>query len=147
MKLIIEQSDNYAETEIYIKCNNIDKNLQKVIDELQIIMFSLIVYKDGATHKLSIDDIYYFESVDDKTFVYCKVDVYECKYKLYEIENKVSNYNFVRISKSSIVNIDKISHIKPQLAGRLDIAMDNGEHQIVNRHYVNILKEKFEKEI
>lgn len=147
MKLTIEQSDIFTETEINIKCNMIDSNLQKIIDELQIMMFSITAYKDGAIYKISLDDIYYFESVDDKTFIYCQVDVYECKYKLYELENKISNYKFTRISKSAIINIDKISYIKPQLAGRLDITMDNGEHQTVNRHYVNTLRMKFEGEV
>ena len=40
-------------------------------------------------------------------------------------------------------NIRKIKEIKPQLNGRFEAVLDNGERQVVNRHYVSGLKEKF----
>ena len=93
------------------------------------------------------DEIFYIESVEEKTFVYSKAEVYTCEYKLYEIEEKIGKYSFARISKSTIVNICKILEIKPQINGRFEALLDNGERQIVNRHYVNGLKEKFLREI
>ncbi len=144
MKLIVEQSDEYKETVIHIQCAMIDDALKSVIDELQFRMFSMVVHKDGAIHKLPLDDVYFFESTDEKTFVYCEHEVYECAYKLYEVEERVENFCFVRISKSVIVNINKIVNIRPQFNGRFDALLDNGEHQIVSRHYVNRLKNKFE---
>lgn len=55
----------------------------------------------------------------------------------------MGKFGFARISKSVIVNIRKIREIKPQLNGRFEAVLDNGERQVVNRHYVNGLKEKF----
>lgn len=144
MKLFIEQSDEYGETEIHIKCGIIDENLQKVIDELQIMMFSISGIKDGATHKIPLKDIYYFESVDDRTFIFCEHDVFECKLKLYEIEKRIEEQSFSRISKSVIVNITKIKSIRPKIEGRFEALLLNGERQIINRHYVNDLRRKFE---
>lgn len=145
MKLFIEQNDSQEETEIHIKCGMIDADLQHIIDEVNALMFSMSVSKDGAISKLSAGEIYYFESVDDKTFVYTKSEVYDCGYKLYEAEEKMGKYAFARISKSVVVNIRKIKEIKPQLNGRFEAVLDNGERQIVNRHYVSGLKEKFMK--
>ncbi|MDE7324650.1 MAG: LytTR family transcriptional regulator DNA-binding domain-containing protein [Lachnospiraceae bacterium] len=143
MKLFIEQNDLYTETEIHIKCGIIDTELQRIIDEIQTLTCSFPVSKDGAVCKLSLENIFYFESVDEKTFVYTQEDVYECGYKLYEIEEKFGRHSFARISKSVIVNIRKIQQIKPQLNGRFEALLDNGEHVIINRHYVGSLKEKF----
>ncbi len=144
MKLIIEQSEEYKEAVITIRCGMIDDALKSVIDSLQFQMFSITVTKNGAIRKLSLGEIYYFESVDERTFVYCDHEVYECEYKLYELEERVGGFCFARISKSVIVNIDKITSIRPQLNGRFEAMLDNGERQTVNRHYVNYLKEKFE---
>ncbi len=144
MKLIIEQSEEYKEAVITIRCGMIDDALKSVIDSLQFQMFSITVTKNGAIRKLSLGEIYYFESVDERTFVYCDHEVYECEYKLYELEERVGGFCFARISKSVIVNIDKITSIRPQLNGRFEAMLDNGERQTVNRHYVNHLKEKFE---
>lgn len=143
MKLFIEQDDMHRETEIHIKCGMIDSDLQHIIDEIQMLMFSVPVSKDGAISKLSLEEIFYFESVDERTFVYTQTEVYACEYRLYEIEEKIGKYGFARISKSVIVNITKIKEIKPQLNGRFEAVLDNGERQIVNRHYVNELKQKF----
>lgn len=144
MKLLIEQNNEGAETEIHIKCGMIDAGLQHIIDEIQALMFSLPVSKDGAVSKLSPEEIYYFESVDERTFVYSRTEVYMCEYKLYEVEEKIGKCGFARISKSVIVNIQKIQQIRPQFNGRFEALLDNGERLIVNRHYVSGLKEKFE---
>lgn len=143
MKLFIEQNDGNREPEIHIKCGLIDADLQHIIDEIQTLMFSLPVTKGGAVIKLSMEEIFYFESVDERTFVYSQTEVYTCDYKLYEVEEKIERCGFARISKSMIVNIRKIKLIKPQLNGRFEAVLDNGEHLIVNRHYVSALKEKF----
>jgi len=143
MKLFIEQNDGYREPEIHIKCGLIDADLQHIIDEIQTLMFSLLVSKDGAISKLSLEEIFYFESVDERTFVYSQTEVYACDYKLYELEEKIGKCGFARISKSVVVNIRKIKMIKPQLNGRFEALLDNKEHLIVNRHYVSELKEKF----
>lgn len=143
MKLYIEKGLPINEPEIHIKCKQIDDKLQAVIDRLQLTEQSLTVKKDGAIHKLAFEDIYYFESVDDKVFACCEVDVYETAYKLYEIEEQVSEMSFARISKSVIVNINRIQSIKPQFNGRFEALLTNNERQIVSRHYVSGLRDKF----
>lgn len=71
MKLFIEQSDSCEEAQIHIKCGMIDENLQQIINVIQMKMFSISGSRDGAVYQLSLDEIYYFESVDNKTFAYC----------------------------------------------------------------------------
>ena len=143
VKLYIKEGLPIQEPEIHIKCKKIDDRLQVVIDRLQLSTQTVTVKKDSAIHKLALEDIYYFESVDDKVFACCEVDVYETSYKLYEIEEQVSEFSFARISKSVIVNINMIQSIKPQLNGRFEAMLSNNERQIVSRHYVSGLRDKF----
>ena len=86
--------------------------------------------------------IYYFESVDDHVFVYCKFNVYEIKKKLYELQQQFENTDFLRISKSVIVTISNISKLTPSFNGRFEALLDNGEKTIISRQYVPELKKK-----
>lgn len=143
VKLFIEQSEWEQEPEIHIKCKTIDEKLQRIIDQLQLMTLTVTGKNGGAIHKLSFEDIYYFESVDDKVFACCEVEVYETTHKLYEIEKMMAENSFARISKSVILNINKIQSIRPQFNGRFEAMLLNGERQIVNRHYVSGLRDKF----
>ncbi|MCY9577881.1 LytTR family DNA-binding domain-containing protein [Paenibacillus alvei] len=91
-------------------------------------------------HQIKLSDVYYFESVDNKVFMYCRDKVFEAKQKLYELEQVVEGKKFFCASKSSILNIAKISYIKPSISGRFEARMDNGETVMVSRQYVPILK-------
>lgn len=143
MKLIIEQDDNYSNTEIIIRCSSINSDLQKIIDAIKICSFSINAYKDGYMRKIAHENVCYIESVDEKTFIYCESDVYDCKMKLYELEEILIHSTFVRISKSCILNIDYIERVKPLLNGKYEVLLINGEKLIINRHYVPDFKKKF----
>lgn len=64
--------------------------------------------------------------------------------KLYEIEELLSNKDFIRISKYCLVNIGKIDYIKPAMNSKLDLLMKNGEHLEVNRGYLKEFKKALE---
>ena len=82
------------------------------------------------------------ESVDKKVFAYCSQSVYEVKEKLYQVEELSEMLPFMRISKSMIINLDKIRHISPTLGGRFEALLDNDEKVIISRQYVPLLKDK-----
>lgn len=143
LKLIIDQSLENDGVEIIIKCGVIDSKLEKLIDQIRLYSFSITCTKDGATHIIKLEDIYYFESMNEITFLYCNKDVFECNMKLYEIEEMVEKTSFVRVSKSCILNINKITSVKASINGRFEVTLKNNEQIIVNRHYVKSFKEKF----
>lgn len=70
--------------------------------------------------------------------------VYEIHKKLYEIEKEFSDTDFLRISKSIIVNVSKITYIRPMLNGRFEAKLRNDEKIIISRQYVSALKEKLD---
>jgi DNA-binding LytR/AlgR family response regulator len=54
----------------------------------------------------------------------------------------LANSDFLRISKSVIVNLSKIKSLSPALSGRFEAALDNGEKVIISRQYVGDLKKR-----
>lgn len=143
MKLTIEQNLENTEVEITIKCGLIDDELERLISQIRLYSFSIIGTKDGVSSSIPIKNILYFESVDDKTFVYLKNSVFESGLKLYEIEEKLSKTSFTRINKSCILNTKIVSHVKSLLNGKYEAELINKEKVIVNRHYLKTFKEKF----
>ncbi|MGN0550673.1 MAG: LytTR family DNA-binding domain-containing protein [Acutalibacteraceae bacterium] len=144
MKFVLEQSEEFTETVITIQCSGvIDDKLKRIIDRIREYTFSLNGKKNGEIYHVNLEDIYYFESVDEKVFIYLSDDVYECSYKLYEIEQRFKSLSFMRISKSVVINPDKIKSVRPLINGKLEATMLNGEKILINRHYVSDFKAYF----
>ena len=98
---------------------------------------------DGATYSLLADNVYYIESIDNRTFLCTEKDIYESDLKLYEIENLLAGTQFIRVSKNLIVNTALIDSVRALFNGKFEASLMNGEKVIVNRHYVKAFKEKF----
>ncbi len=142
MKLLIDQSPENEEVEIIIKCGLIDARLEKLIEQVRLYFFSVAAKRDGKTFQLRLEDIFYFESVDSHTFAYTEKEVYECSMRLYELEDQIAKTDFVRISKSCILNVTTLKNVRGLLNGRMEAELENGEKVVVTRHYVEALKKK-----
>ena len=142
MKIEIIQSEDFKETEITIKAKYIDEELSEILACLSLIGNTVAGEKEGTVSFIPLKDIYYFESVDNKTFFYTKDEVYEIKARLYELSEKLSNTSFVRISKSTIANMKKLRSIKRAKGSRLEADLVNGEKLLVSRQYVSAIKDK-----
>ncbi|MGF6376560.1 DNA-binding LytR/AlgR family response regulator [Clostridiales Family XIII bacterium PM5-7] len=130
-----------------MKIHKMDDTLLQLINSLRIKEEIIVGYKGEEIHRISLSEVYYFEAVEKKTFLYLEQEVYEIKERLYQIEEKYSDTDFVRISKSVIVNVNKIVSVSPELSGRLSAKLENGEKQQISRFYVNLLKQKLGLEV
>ena len=66
---------------------------------------------------------------------------FEIKFKLYEIEERLSNLHFIRISKFAIVNIEQINNIELSFGGSLIINLVNGRKETISRRYTKKVKD------
>lgn len=72
--------------------------------------------------------------------IYTDTANYTCKKRLYEIDNMLSK-DFMRISKSIIVNLQKIKNVEAVFSGMLLLHMKNGSKEYVSRTYLPKMKE------
>lgn len=142
MKIIIETPEKDEEDKIIISMHKLNENVLKLISALKMQQDTLIGYKEEQMYRIHPDEVYYFETVDNKSYMYCRESVYEIKQKLYQIEEVYGVSDFLRISKSVIINMDKISSIRPAFGGRFEAMLENGEKIIISRQYVPELKKK-----
>lgn len=142
MKITIETPGLGEEDEIIVRCKSLDDKILNLIYSLKSENDKLTGYEDDKIVKLDLKDIFYFESVDNKVFAYAGKGVYEVHKKLYEIEDEYAHTDFLRISKSAIVNVAKIAYLKPGFNGRFEAKLKNDEKIIISRQYVTDLKKK-----
>ncbi len=142
MKITIETIGREHEEEILIRCHEVTDEVVAYVNYLKTQDSELIGYDQNNIHRLSFGDVYYFEAVDNKVFIYYKDKVFESKQKLYELEQLCVSRRFFRCSKSIILNIEKIALLHPTFSGRFEAVMDNKETIIVSRQYVPLLKSK-----
>ncbi len=145
MKLSIHQDERIQETEIIINCAYMDKRLQKLTDYIRQYSFSLEGESEGKLYQLPIEEIYYIESVDSKTFLYDHERTYSSRQTLTILEEKLKNMTFVRISKSCLLNVSYLKCVAPYANHRLKAELRSGEQLIISRNYVEALKNKLRK--
>ncbi|MDO5425519.1 MAG: ABC transporter substrate-binding protein [Eubacteriales bacterium] len=144
MKVTINQNSHIKETEIIINCTSLDGRIRNLASFIQQYSTSLEGRIDEEIYYVPLDSILYLDCADKKTFFYDCHRVFWCRYTLAELEEKLGNALFVRISKNCIVNIAFISRICPYENHRLKVIMKNGEHLIAARFYKDALKERLQ---
>ena len=129
-----------------IRCHEISDEVREIVAFVKSRQGQLTGTADDRMYEISVSDIFYIESVDNKTFIYCKNREYETKQKLYELEEILREKHFLRVSKSVLLNLMKVSSIKPTLNSRFTAVLFSGEQVIISRKYVPELKKALKGE-
>ena len=137
----IQIVENLKETmQVVIKCRQIDDEVMRLKCHIELFNKKLQAKKENELYFINSFDVLYVESVDNHTFLYTEDDVLEVKQRLYELEVILSDKDFIRISKSQIVNINKIKTLKPELNRTILVTMCNGEQLYISRKYVQAIR-------
>ena len=129
-----------------IRCHEISDEVREIVAFVKSRQGQLTGTADDRMYEIAVSDIFYIESVNNKTFIYCKNREYETKQKLYELEEILREKHFLRVSKSVLLNLMKVSSIKPALNSRFTAVLFSGEQVIISRKYVPELKKALKGE-
>ena len=140
MDVEIEQVGRERKEQVLIRCHAVTEEVREIAAFVKSRQGRLTGMKDSRQYEIAVSDIYYFESVDGKTFLYTKDQVYETSYRIYELESMLRPKNFLRVSKSMLLNLMKIRSIQSALNGRFAAVLLSGEEVIISRSYVKGLK-------
>ncbi|MCR5250452.1 MAG: LytTR family transcriptional regulator DNA-binding domain-containing protein [Lachnospiraceae bacterium] len=147
MKVILEKVAKPEEEGAHIRAVELTEEVRNAVDLLENNCRSISVSRvgeeksPGESYMLGTNRIYYTESIDKRTYVYTKEECFETRYRLYELED-ILGVNFLRVSKSLVVNMRKIRSVKTELNGRMTAELLNGEKIVISRSYVKDLKRK-----
>ena len=135
----------YAEIYTDVLTDNIQKAMvllenETEDDEEGITDNSILAVKKGQDIVLlDFDDIFMIRVEDKQTKVFTEDRDYLVKKPLYQIEESLDS-NFVRVSKTTIVNLRKIKRVAPSLKGMMFIELKNGLKDNISRKYLSDFK-------
>lgn len=144
MKISIDVNENLTDTEVIISCRKLTPDIEKLLATIRVLNQQMMAVKEGETYILDVAGIVYIESVDRKTFVYTEKDCYESKLKLYEMEERLCEGGFFRVSKSCLVNIHFIKSLRNDINRKIRLTLENGEQIMVSRQYADEIKARLE---
>lgn len=142
MKIEIIVDENAADLEIAVTCRRLTPDVEKLLATLRMTDCQLTAKKGHDIHLLDIAHVIYIESVERKCFIYTSDDVYETGFKLYELEEQLEDYGFLRVSKSFLIHLKSIQSLRADINRRIRITMSNGEQIIASRQYADTLKKR-----
>lgn len=142
MEITVKKIGESEKEYIEIGCHRKDERVDEIIRFIRSREGILKGTKEDRQYSLALPDILYIEAVDEKTFIYLEKDCYESTRRLYEFDEALASRNFARISKSVVVNLMKITSIRPSLNGRFSCVLTNDEQVIISRKYVPDIREK-----
>ena len=139
MQVTIRQ-DLESGTAVEIHCREITSETERLERYIRRFDERIIGSSEGQAHTIAVEQILYIEAVDKKTFLYTPGNVYETDKKIYELEEMLDGKTFFRCSKSVIVNLNKITKLKPEVTRNILATLTNGEVVVISRRNVKQLK-------
>ena len=148
MKIKIEIDESLSEDEVLIRCRGLTEQvteIQKAVSEVVNTSKRFVFYRGNTEYYLALEEILFFETDGDGINAHTRDNIYQTKYKLYELEDLLPGC-FMRISKSSIVNTNHIYSISRNLTASSVVAFAGTHKQVyVSRYYYKPLVNKLEE--
>lgn len=89
-----------------------EQNKQVLDNFLKKINFIIPVKMGTTVVLLSPEDIYYIKADSGESEIRTKEGFYPISKKLYELEDALKHYNFFRVHRSYLVNLNKVTKLK-----------------------------------
>lgn len=140
MEVRIEKNDS-DDICVTIACRQVNDSVRRLKKYIALFDECLVGKCAGEVWRIPVTEILYIESVDNRTFLYTADRVSEIEQRLYELENMLNKKDFFRNSKSQILNINKISRLKPELNRTVRVTMCNEEILYISRRYSKEFKQ------
>lgn len=145
MKLEIKIDTAIVEPETVIITSAMTDEVNRVVNyisNLENTSFMITGQKDGKIELLDQENIIRLYAENGKMFAKLDQATYQIRLRLYELEERLDNEKFVRISNSEIVNLKKVKGLDLSFAGTICMELENGEVSYVSRRYVSKIKKK-----
>jgi len=146
MILKLVQSNAQNDIEIVITYPVKNKIVERIVSLVKSVDAQIECYSDDIVKLVNVSDIYYIESIDKKTLVFCEKGNYQIKKRLYQIYDELADNGFVQISKYCIMNMNKLEEIKPLANSHLEAVLSNGKCLYVTRKYLANIKRHLQED-
>lgn len=144
MKVEVIINKEMTNDKIIIYAKEKDSKIESIVNYIQNM--DIIAYKNNESYILNLDEIESFYTEAGRIVVRTVQDKYITKNRIYELEEKLKNTRFIRISNSEIVNIDKVQKMEYG-TGNICLYFKSNNFTYVSRRYIKRVKEFIYKEV
>ena len=142
----IETSDEFK---IVIYSDKVDDDILKLKKEIENIIvhkgFSLTLKLGNDSFIIPCDNLLFFESQDGYVVAHTINNIYTTDLKLYELEQVLPKH-FMRVSKSYLLNLNKVVWYKRELSGMGRAGFSKSDKQVyISRMYYKPFLEKIQE--
>lgn len=136
MKIDIQQIPE-GEEFVTIRYKDLTSSMKKIIGILEGTEDKLWGKSDEGSVSISVPELLYLESVDDKVFAYTGNKVLRIDGSLNSFMSDFDDGSFFRCSKSMVINVNRVKTLKSLSSNRIDAEVEGGEHIIISRRYAS----------
>ena len=142
MDVEIVVDSKYSEPKVVIYTDSVSNDISNLVNQIKAAKLSTLHgFLDDKLYILNLKDIYLFYSENGKVYAKTNDNNYNVKYKLYELENMLSNKNFIRISNSEIINLKNVKNLDFALLGTIKINFANNTYTYASRRFIKKIKD------
>ncbi len=132
----------FSEIEIHVCNQEYNQQVKDLINDVNSMVNSVVHGTDSRGDKcvLELHNVFRFYAEGQKVMAQGITELYRVSEKLYELESQLDKRQFIRISKSEIVNIRKIKKLDISHTGTIKVALMDGTETYTSRRNVSKLK-------
>lgn len=135
MKVEIRLSEDIKEPYAVIHTSAVTEEVRRAMEIFEAKGNVITAKEEGKIIILQPDEIYMVRAEQGEVVIYCEHRKYSSGKKLYEMEGMLGE-EFMRISKSTIVNLKKIDSVEPSFNAMMYLVMKNGCKDYITRTYL-----------
>ena len=142
MKIEVRIEEKCKEPKIVVMTDKMTYDINELVKRLSEEQPQVIAgFKDDTVEVLEPSDIYRVFATSGKVLAETSHGEYTLRLRLYEMEQRLDNRSFVRISNSDIINLKKVKSFDLSFAGTICIRLSNGTVTYVSRRSVAKIKQ------
>lgn len=141
MKVELEIDKKYTEPEIHV-CNRIcdEETVQLKQAVCEFVDGNVVAYDGDSSVLLRYADIVRIFSANKNVYVSTEEGQYRIRERLYEMEERLDQKRYVRISNSEIINVQKLIKLDTSFTGTIKMNLRGNQETYVSRRYVSKIK-------
>ncbi len=141
MQVEIKIDPSQPEPKVVITAASMTEEVNRIVRRLSEVIPQVISgTRDGKLEVLEPEELIRIYAASGKVFAVTGKGEYTLRLRLYELEERLSPHQFVRISNSEIIHLKKVVNFNLSFAGTIYVKLSNGTVTYVSRRYVSKIK-------
>lgn len=137
IKVYTNISNEYEDIEIVINSPVKNEQVQRLennlISETTKFIQKIIGMQGNDIFVINVLDIIMFYSEEKTNYCKTKNGIYRIKEKLYYLEEMLPKKDFIRISNSTIININNVKCFNTSIVGKMIVKFKDGSEESISR--------------